>query len=172
LAGTTSDIQTQFGTKMEDVIDDTSPELGGNLYLSNQKIEYRATPGGNLWANGIKIEGTAGGAIDLATRLIYVNSSGRWEEADADSATTMPATGISLESAAGDGSDVAVLLHGIIRNDGWAFTPGAVLYVSNTPGYVTATAPAGSGDQVQRIGVALTADVIFFNPDLTVIEVA
>ena len=34
----------------------------------------------------------------------------------------------------------------------------------------TATAPSGTGDFVQKVGVALTADTIYFNPSLDLIE--
>ena len=47
-----------------------------------------------------------------------------------------------------------------------------MLYVSATGGALVQTAPAVSGDQVQAAGVATHADRIFFNPALTLVEVA
>jgi len=58
-----------------------------------------------------------------------------------------------------------------MRDDTFAFTPGAQLYVSGTAGEITETAPIGSGDFVQVVGFALTADVIFFNPSPDYLEI-
>ena len=45
------------------------------------------------------------------------------------------------------------------------------LYVDVTPGVITATKPSGSGDQVQVIGYAVSSTVIYFKPDLTLVEI-
>ena len=37
---------------------------------------------------------------------------------------------------------------------------------------MTQTAPSGAGDLVQVVGVALSDDVVYFNPSLTMVEVA
>ena len=47
-------------------------------------------------------------------------------------------------------------------------TTGAIYYVSRaTAGLITATAPTGQGEKVQRIGVAAATDNLVVNPDLT-----
>ena len=47
-------------------------------------------------------------------------------------------------------------------------TPG-VQYLSTTPGLATATAPSGSGNVVQRIGLAVSANVLNFEAQLPIV---
>ena len=97
-------------------------------------------------------------------------SDGHFDEADADAITTMPARCIALETGTGTKE---VLLEGYIRNDAWNWTPGLDLYVSNTTGAMTHTAPSGASDFVQKIGFAWTADIVYFSPgDYTIVETA
>ena len=91
-----------------------------------------------------------------------------WDRTDADAAATMPCRGVALESGTGNKK---VLLSGQICNTAWNWSNGDV-YVSTAIGTFTQTAPTGSGDQVQAVGYALSADTIFFDPDGTVVEVA
>ena len=101
---------------------------------------------------------------------MYMASDGNLDPADADAASTMPCVVLSTEAGTGTRE---VLLKGIARNDAWSWTPGQPIYVSTTVGALTQTAPSGAGDLVQRVGWAITADVMLFEPgDLTVIEVS
>ena len=61
------------------------------------------------------------------------------------------------------------LLNGIARNDSWAWTVGGPVYLSTagtTGSTLTQTAPTGSLDAVQVLGIATHADRMFFNPQL------
>ena len=102
------------------------------------------------------------------SRLLFLAADGHYEEADADAAATMPGMAIALEAGTGSKN---VLLYGFFRDDTYTWTPGAFLYAGTTAGAITDTAPVGSGDQVQIIGIAYSADILFFSPDLTIIEV-
>ena len=59
-----------------------------------------------------------------------------------------------------------VLLHGIVRNDGWTdWTVGSVLYLdTTTAGGMTHTQPSGADDVIRIVGFALTVDCIYFYP--------
>ena len=50
-------------------------------------------------------------------------------------------------------------------------TVGADLYVSETPGTLTATAPGDSDDFVQIMGVAIGVRSAFINPDMTIVKI-
>lgn len=99
---------------------------------------------------------------------LVLGSDGNYDEADADAAATMPCTALATETGTGSRK---VLLLGFIREDDWAWTPGGAVYASTTAGGLTQTAPSGSGDQVQPIGVAYTADILFFCPSLVTVEI-
>jgi hypothetical protein len=54
----------------------------------------------------------------------------------------------------------------------WNFTVGAIVYVdTTTAGGLTTTAPSGTGDFVQAVGIAMTADTLYFNPDFAMVEI-
>jgi hypothetical protein len=66
-----------------------------------------------------------------------------------------------------------MLVKGYIRDDvDFEFT-GAMVYVSAeaTAGLMTSTAPSTAGQQVQRVGVAKSADILFFDPSIDVGEI-
>jgi uncharacterized protein (DUF2141 family) len=58
------------------------------------------------------------------------------------------------------------LVNGIIRNISWNWTNGQRLYVSTTDGLMTATPPTGAGVVQQLVGIAVSADKVYFNPDM------
>jgi hypothetical protein len=61
---------------------------------------------------------------------------------------------------------------GKARNDGWNWTPGAELYMSDaTAGLITDVRPTTVGNFVRIVGYALDADNIIFQPDGTYIEI-
>jgi hypothetical protein len=61
---------------------------------------------------------------------------------------------------------------GLARDDSWDWTIGGLVYASTTAGELTQTPPSGTGDQVQVLGVAYSADEISFQPSPILIEVA
>jgi hypothetical protein len=61
------------------------------------------------------------------------------------------------------------LLIGMIKKSSWVFTIGYPVYatVNGTSGNtISQTAPVGSNDVIQVLGVATATDTIYFNPSL------
>ena len=81
-------------------------------------------------------------------------------------------TGLCLEDS--PSGTVEILTHGFARNDAWSWTPGSPIYV-NFNGTLTHT-PTGpeptAAVNAQRVAVAVTPDVIFFNPSLDELTVS
>lgn len=152
-----------------DIVNDTTPQLGGDLDLNQNSITLDPTPTSDLTGNGLTASVTVDVNATGVGALLYCASDGNYEEADADATTTMPAVAVALESGTGTKK---VLLRGYIRKDAWAWTVGGIVYVSTTAGAFTQTAPSGTGDQVQAVGIAVSADVIYFNPSMVLVEVA
>ena len=95
--------------------------------------------------------------------VLTLAADGNYDMADADAAATF---GSAVACQAGTGTK-EVMTRGFLRNDaGHAFTIGGLVYLSTTAGTPTQTAPVGSGDIVQIIGVAQSADVLQFAPSL------
>jgi len=103
--------------------------------------------------------------------LLYFNWTDKeWKKSDADTVATMPGLRIALESKT-DGQNCLMLVKGYIRDDSAFEFAGAMIYTSVTPGAMSSTAPTETGDQIQRVGVAKSADILFFDPSIDVGEI-
>jgi hypothetical protein len=60
-----------------------------------------------------------------------------------------------------------MLINGTLYDSGHGFTIGAPLYLSETGGTVTNTAPTSSEAVVRVVGYAIDTDEIYFCPDNT-----
>lgn len=105
--------------------------------------------------------------------LCYFKSDGKWWKTDADAlATTDGVIGICIVPGLADANGWFLTI-GYIRDDTWAWSAnGAPLWVGNSPGTMVenSSKPAGSGDQIRKIGFTRTADILYFFPDNTIIE--
>ena len=66
-----------------------------------------------------------------------------------------------------------ILTHGTYNDsDGFGadLTEGNVLFLSETAGAITATAPSDDGDRVHVCGIAIGPRDVFVNPSLDIIE--
>lgn len=134
-------------------------------------IRLEDTLADNLCWSGLIIEGTAGENLTQFQTVYRKNDSKYWL-AKADSADTMPVVAMAVEAITADAVGKFILM-GWIRNDAFSLTAGSPAYQSvATAGAVTTTQPAASGNQVQKVGIALTDKIAHFNPIYTVFEIA
>jgi len=148
--------------------------VGGTATLGEGKslsIGTPLLPTTDHTSTGLTAEMLAGGAIAAFQTVCIHTTTGEVVISDADAIGTMPVIGIA-PAAISDTATGTILLQGFIRDDTWNWTLGGILYASGTAGAMTQTAPTGSGDFVQAVGIALSADVVYFNPSLTLVEVA
>ena len=132
-----------------------------------------ATPNTDHTANGPQTSILASGYSSTIMDLVYLGSSSKWLEADADATgTSINLLGIALEAKTDTQAMNVALPGSFVRDDSWSWTPGVPLYVSGTLGAITATKPTGSGAVVRTVGFAVTADVIFFNPSSDYVTLA
>ncbi len=136
------------------------------------KIDFGDEAPADNAATGIVFSFIAGTTLAIGD-VVYMHTDGEVAKADADAVTSMPAIGICV-GAGTDGNAVDVLVQGIMHDTSAfdTFTVGADIFVSTTAGAVTATAPSGSGDTVQKVGVALHADMVYFNFNTTEVLLA
>ena len=136
------------------------------------KIDFGDEAPADNAATGIVFSFIAGTTLAIGD-VVYMHTDGEVAKADADAVTSMPAIGICVGSGT-DGNAVDVLVQGIMHDTSGfdTFTVGADIFVSTTAGAVTATAPSGSGDTVQKVGVALHADMVYFNFNTTEVLLA
>jgi len=128
-------------------------------------------PGSDHAAVGVTTSATAGENVVIGD-VCYLKSDGKFWKADADAeATAKGMLAIATASITADASGV-FLLYGKLRDDTWNWTIGAELYVHTEGGNPTATRPSGAADIVRIIGHAYSADIMFFNPDQTYLEIS
>lgn len=139
--------------------------------LGNGKvIKLEEALGTDHTATGFTITGLTAGELLAFGHLAYFKSDNKFWKTDADAkATTEGELGFSLEAINAE-STGEFLKQGYIRDDSWSFTISDILYISTTSGAITATKPNAIGDCQRRIGHAHAANIIWFDPDMTVIE--
>lgn len=143
--------------------------MTGNITLGeNTSIALDPAGSADGKYTGITIAGTAGAALAFGDLCYLAVADSRWELTDADAASTSGDVmlGMCVLAAAGDGSATVMLLQGTCRADAAfpALTIGAPVYVSTTAGDIQVAQPSGADDVIRRVGFALTADEIYFNP--------
>jgi hypothetical protein len=146
-----------------------SRSLRSNMTYLPHEMKF-GTPGIDHSAVGVVITGTAGEELTLPN-LIYQASNGEWEKTNATAmATTKGALAIVMESITIHSSG-AILKYGFLRDDSWYFSQGATLYVGETNGAITETAPSDVGDQLRIVGYAQTSSIVWFDPEATIISI-
>lgn len=104
--------------------------------------------------------------------LLTLSTDGHWDTASNTGTATSGPLAIALESGTGS---KRIMLLGTMRDDTWDWTLGdgqANLLYLGEQGAITATVPEGTGVQVQVIGYMLSADKIYFNPQLVIAELS
>lgn len=130
--------------------------------------ELTAAPGSDHTFSGPSVSMTAGEALAFP-EVVYVKSDGKLWKADADAASTAPVFAMASASISADASGVFILPGSFVRDDTWTWTVGGMIYLSTTAGGLTQTAPSGTDDVIQCVGIATHADRMWFKPDLTFI---
>lgn len=158
----------QIAVEGVDVITTSNTKTLTNKTIQAGIIDYVIEPASDDTYEGEVSNDLNAGDTIAQWDLLYLDStSGRWEFADADSATTAGGVLLALATASGtDGNPLNVIFRGIVRNDGWTWSGvGKPLYVSTTAGAMTETKPSGTDDVIRVVGYTLSDDCIYFNPE-------
>jgi len=163
----TSTITANFdGRYLQNVIDDTSPQLGGNLFLNNNDILGT----GNIQIDGeieanlhigplrgeICFNAKAGEAITKGDPVYISNFDTVGNTpvvgiSDADSPKKMPSFGLAKANASLNASVTIVTFGTLDGIDTSSFNLGDILYISTT-GTLTNVKPTGETALIQNIG--------------------
>lgn len=105
----------------------------------------------------------------------YINTAGSAIIASASTVATCPAL---IMAIATNGSGVVgnyAYPGSVLRNDDWSWITGSPVYLSivgKSGETLTQSRPAESNNVVQIIGMPIKSNVLYFNPQLTIVEVA
>ena len=154
----------------EDVFDVNSTTLNVSGTLVAKKRKLAKTSNTDASADGDIVYFGSTTSMD-AGKIYYYTSAGAWALADASAEST--AKGM-LAVALGSASDTnGMLIRGMVTLDTDPGTIGDTLFLSETSGVATSTAPSTNAAIVRVIGYCLdsTNGQIYFNPDGTFVEV-
>jgi hypothetical protein len=112
-----------------------------------------------------------GATINYGDSCVFDNTAGEIVLSDAGNAGLATLICVETANVANTASGKFLCL-GVIRDDAWAWTIGGPIYRSGTAGALTQTAPSTSGDRIQVVGIATSADSIYWNPSLSQSTVA
>jgi len=139
---------------------------------ASTEVFLNASPITNLLGHGVKVRLTA--AVNVAFGdVCYINSSGKCALIDADGIATMSGIVMCVDSTITADNVGNWIFMGTARNDAWSWTVGVLIYGSTTGtsgNTMTQTKPTGVDDVVQVLGVALSATVVYFAPQLAQVE--
>jgi len=114
---------------------------------------------------GSYTQGVAGENL-VARDLVYLNVVGQWVKASALDITNMPVIGIAIGEIP-SGQIGRIFLNGFIGYASWSWTPGMDIFAGGVAGSLSQTVVEFTA--TQRMGVAVTSDLIYFNPgDFTI----
>jgi hypothetical protein len=125
------------------------------------------TPDDDLTADGLKVTLTAAENLVFG-EVCYIATNGKATKADASANTTSRAMTMATGTIAIDTPGTFLLL-GFTRNSGWTWIVGAEIYLSETTGALTQTAPTASDSVTQVMGTAISADLMYFNPSMDIL---
>jgi hypothetical protein len=154
----------------------TGLQLSGGTMTGNITLGENASialdPAGSAdgkWT-GITVTGTSGYSQAFGDVVYLDPTDSRWEACDANSAAGADGDArgtLGMVVVAGtDGNACTILLNGIIRADAKfpTLTINGKIFVSETAGAITQTAPTTTDAVIRVVGAALTADEIQFAP--------
>ena len=140
-------------------------DIGLNQSIADEKV------------SGITAQFTAGEALVAGEVVYFKASDSKMWKAVATAAATSRCVAMVCEDVSADANGI-FLLQGFLRNAASfpSYTIGGALYTpeaeQNSENVPEQAAPDTSGDFVQVIGWAVTADMVYFNPSNDIIEVA
>lgn len=149
-----------FVGKIANVVEDTTPQLGGDLDVNGKSVDWGAILTVNSTYKGDTL------LVDVDTNsigfgcLLAQGADFSFDEADASAMTTCNMIVMAVE--AGTGTKKALLM-GQVCNTGWTWVRGPI-YASETLGGLTQELPLEEDAVIAPVAWALSATTIYFNP--------
>lgn len=150
------------GTLMANLVEDTTPQLGGDLDLNSKNIVFQTSFSNDHSYSGEVQVGTAGENLVFGDLVYFKFSDLKWWKASASAYATARCAGVAVATINANSTGY-ILLNGMVRDDTWDWT-AAEVWLSTTAGSGTSTQPSTTGNQIQFVGRAMGADLMFFKP--------
>ena len=149
--------KTGVTDEISNVVEDTTPQLGGNLDRNSKAIIITAT---------------AGEAITPG-RTCYLKSDGKYWKADASAEATASTDLLIANDSISANATGEFTEFGEFDVGSAVLTVGAKYYLSDaTAGDITPTMPSSSGSIVRIVAQALTTRILKYKPDTSYVELS
>ncbi len=149
-----TDLNNILITKISNIVEDTSPQLGGYLDLNKYPLIEIFTAGENL---------TSGSVCQLRSDTKF------WKAVASGETFTKGLLGLSLTNISANATG-SFIIQGNYSTEG--LTTSSTYYLSTlTSGAITSIVPSGSGNQVRIIGYALSSSSLYFKPSQFYLEI-
>jgi len=116
---------------------------------------------------------TAGAALTFGD-VCYMGSDGKMELGDADALATAGCWAMVADASITENNPGTFLIQGFAHHSTWSWvTLGSLLVLdTTTPGgmLLIASAPSGANDVIQILGNVILSDLVYFNPELVMVE--
>lgn len=139
-----------LGTIATAAATDYVPVTGGTFTGNVESPEFIGTLQGEM-----VFKAKAGEAISKGDAVYVSGISGTTpvvSKADANDSSKMPAFGLSADTVSTNAAMEVVILGQLTNIDTSSYSLGDTLYISDTPGVLSATKPTGESSQLQNIG--------------------
>ena len=149
---------------------------GGNLALTDASVQLDSGPSDET-VSGVTASFTAGEDLVRGEVVYYKPGDSKMWKAVATAAATSRCVAMAAADISADAAGV-FLLKGFLQDNGSfpSYTAGDTLYTpeaeTSSQNVPETAAPDTDGDFVQILGWAVSANTVYFDPDLTIIEVA
>jgi hypothetical protein len=163
-------LPTTAGTASQVLTTNGSGVLSWSTVSAVTDIVFSPSPATSPLSSGITISAVAGETV-AAGDVCYMKSDGKYWKCDATNNTKGPASVLATAAITAEATGV-FLVQGYWRNDAENWTVGGLIYATTTAGDMSHTKPSATGNVVQILGYARHADVMYFNPNYMLVEIA
>jgi len=152
---------------LANISEDASPQLGADLDLNEHNIlmDIALDSDGEYQAVVLRTETVDENTFGFGG-LLHMQPDGHFDDANNSALADMPCSAIAVETGTGSKK---VMYIGFIRDDTWDFTVGDPVIVGDN-GTAISIAALDVGDYTQIVGIAKSADSMFFNPSLDYVK--
>jgi hypothetical protein len=140
--------------------------------ISTRQWGLTASPSSDHKGTGITLDLTAKVTMNFGD-IGMIASDGKVALAKADAIANANGIVMCVDASISADASGKYMLLGVARDDTWAWTVGGLIYLSTTGttgNTLTQTAPSGTNNVIQVLGVATHADRMIFLPNLVQVE--
>lgn len=152
-------------TALQNIVEDVTPQLGGNLDANKKAMLMNATLDDHEY-EGLAVTGVAGENLAQGN-VVYKKLNGgawKWYKYDCNGTDKLILPRGIATAAINSGDSGVILVDGQMRDDTWSLSPSAdtavTVYASATAGGLTLTAPSTAGDEVVVVGFLVGGNTI------------